>query len=742
MENKDSSINNTNKNDAESLLHIARSYYQDKKFEEAFLWYQKAMEMGHPDGMNGVGLCYYNGLGVSQSKEKGERYLRLAIENGSTKAMCNLASFIDSQESGDLYMKAANLGNSNAQLKIGHYYMQPQLYHTWQFCKQRDTIKAFDWFMKSALQGNRIAQYEVGLFFEKGIDPCVRNIEKSLIWFKKAADQHLKTAIFAIGRLYANGIDDLTPDYYTAFAYYKQAADAGLKDAQYRTGIALFYGKGVKEDKKEAYSYLLKAAEQGCPDAQYYVAVMLISGQGVEKNLDLAEKWLQENGISSSMEYESRKFDLLLYLDRDESDISITECTPIDLAFAQIDSSGVLYSQDGKKLLRYAIDDAYFDIDNGLFRQQTLTDYEIPSGVEIICDQAFEDCESIERIKIPNSVLNIGERAFYNCENLSVVQLSSTIKTLRDQTFYGCTSLREICLPASIEVIENSSLVGVRELTSESKRFVVIDSCLVDSNHNTLLHFNSGDWMHYTIPEGIRRIESYAFSMSLLFGVSIPDTIEEIGYNAFEFCNNLTDVEFCHYSLNPQLKKICCGAFHRCDNLEHIILPEGLEIIDTQAFSYCMNLKIVILPDSLVEIGNLAFVGSSLISITLPENLKYLGFNAFAGSKLVEITSNTPLFKVIGLSIYNAEGNKLLQYYGKDENYRVPTFVSEIGDFAFGYSYVLKCLEIPSNVIAVGKRILEQSYPKKIIIPILLLSAIKASIEESMYDRIQISEKL
>ena len=743
MEDFENIINQANLGDVESQLQLARFYYREKKYKDALRWYLKAKDAGHPDGMNGVGVCYFKGLGIEQDKAKGEYYLRLGVDNGSTKAMCNLANFIDSPESGELYMKAAKLGDEHAQLKIARHFMEPHL-TSWKITNTRDTNEAFHWFMKSALQGNKIAQYEVGLFFEKGVDPCIRNTEKALKWFEKSSAQGLTVATFSIGRLYANGIDDQYPDFKSAFLYYKQAADAGIVEAQYRTGLALFYGRGVSEDKYKAYDYLLKAAEQGHSDAQFYVALLLTTGQGVEKNMQLAKEWLTAKSSYPSVidNYELKKYDLLDYLNKDASEISITECTPIDLAFAKIDSFGVLYSQDGRKLLRYATEDTYFSLYFRGLKQQTLIDYEVPKGVEIICDEAFQECESLQCIKLSNSVLHIGERAFLDCENLSSVTLPSNIINLRTQTFYGCTSLREICLPASIETIEDDAIVGVGSLTSDSKKFVVKEGCLVDADDDTLIHFIYENKSYFEVPDSIRKIGSYAFSMCTLTKVYIPDTIEEIGVFAFEHCPFLEEVNFCHNSYRPKLRKIGLCAFHDCDSLNRIVLPEGLEIIDTQAFSYCRNLKIVILPDTLQKIGIHAFEGAPLHSITLPNNLKYLGNNAFAGSEFVAIKSESPLFLIKELSIYNAEGSKLLQYYGKDENYRIPDFVSEIGDFAFGYSYTLRCLVIPGTVKKIGTNILDQSYPHKIIIARGLLSTIKNSVDESMFDRIQISDNL
>ena len=49
-------------------------------------------------------------------------------------------------------------------------------------------------------------------------------------------------------------------------------------------------------------------------------------------------------------------------------------------------------------------------------------------------------------------------------------------------------------------------------------------------------------------------------------------------------------------------------AFSRCENLNHVVLPEGLEEIRAEAFENCENLLTLQIPDSVHEINPTAFV--------------------------------------------------------------------------------------------------------------------------------------
>ena len=81
-------------------------------------------------------------------------------------------------------------------------------------------------------------------------------------------------------------------------------------------------------------------------------------------------------------------------------------------------------------------------------------------------------------------------------------------------------------------------------------------------------------------------------------GEAIPDTVTEIGEEAY-----------------------CC-----CDELEEVVIPNTVKKIGKDAFRACQNLTNVVIPDSVIEIGSGAFDEcDSLIEIHLPASLRKLG---------------------------------------------------------------------------------------------------------------------
>lgn len=71
-------------------------------------------------------------------------------------------------------------------------------------------------------------------------------------------------------------------------------------------------------------------------------------------------------------------------------------------------------------------------------------------------------------------------------------------------------------------------------------------------------------------------------------------------------------------------------AFYGCTNLTSVTIPEGVTSIGGLAFNHCTSLTSVTLPDSVTTLeGNVFEMCYSLKSVTIPANLTSIGYNAF-----------------------------------------------------------------------------------------------------------------
>ena len=108
--------------------------------------------------------------------------------------------------------------------------------------------------------------------------------------------------------------------------------------------------------------------------------------------------------------------------------------------------------------------------------------------------------------------------------------------------------------------------------------------------------------------------------------VTLPDSVESIGWLSFSQCKNLETVE-----TGANLKTIGSSAFYDCEKLTSISLHNQLTTIRYEAFSRCTALKKIELPESLEKISDWAFEFSGLETVTLPSKVTEIGRSTFEG---------------------------------------------------------------------------------------------------------------
>lgn len=169
--------------------------------------------------------------------------------------------------------------------------------------------------------------------------------------------------------------------------------------------------------------------------------------------------------------------------------------------------------------------------------------------------------------------------------------------------------------------------------TSGSPTQLTIESSISDKGKN------------YTVT----KIAMWAFNnaRNTLTEVTLPNTVDEIGSQAFFNCSNLTKV------IIPEgVRKIGQAAFYGCSQLtsitipstitnmdtafsgntalSHVTLTNGISKISSSAFKGCTGLTEIKVPISMNEICSDAFNGcTSLKSVLLEKNINIINSNAF-----------------------------------------------------------------------------------------------------------------
>ena len=132
------------------------------------------------------------------------------------------------------------------------------------------------------------------------------------------------------------------------------------------------------------------------------------------------------------------------------------------------------------------------------------------------------------------------------------------------------------------------------------------------------------------------------------------------------------------------VQKIGYNAFGGCDEIESVIIPEGVKIIDDEAFLHCVNLKSVELPKSLEYIGDYSFCEcENLKSVVLYEGVKSIGNYSFSECKKLSTVQLSNGLESIGEYAFNECQNLI--------NIDIPKSVINIGEFAFYEGIQVKC---------------------------------------------------
>ncbi|MCX6926909.1 MAG: leucine-rich repeat domain-containing protein [Verrucomicrobia bacterium] len=184
------------------------------------------------------------------------------------------------------------------------------------------------------------------------------------------------------------------------------------------------------------------------------------------------------------------------------------------------------------------------------YNNSSLATIAIPNTVTSIGQGTFQYCSSLSSITIPTSVAGIGYQALYSCTSLTNITIGNGVTSIGDYALYGCSSLTGITIPNNVTNIGDHVFYGCTSMTAitvdaANPAYISVDGVLFDKNLTTLIQCPAGRPGSCLIPNGVTRIENWAYSYcTRMTSVTVPSSVASIGDGAFEMCTNLTGIYF------------------------------------------------------------------------------------------------------------------------------------------------------------------------------------------------------
>ena len=203
------------------------------------------------------------------------------------------------------------------------------------------------------------------------------------------------------------------------------------------------------------------------------------------------------------------------------------------------------------------------------------------TGLSSLPEQAFIGCGNLQEIILPEGIASIGNFAFSVCDALESVSLPASVTSIGRDAFDSLNL-------SSINVVQGNAL------------YSSVDGVLFSKDKKTLIFCPRGKSGSFAIPSGVKVIGQFAFrECSNLTSLVIPDGVEKI--EAYAFWNL------------------------RIASLE---LPDSVTVIEEYAFNNC-SLNNLTLSSNLTKIGNYAFYGTNVESVVIPASVNTMGQYVF-----------------------------------------------------------------------------------------------------------------
>ena len=229
--------------------------------------------------------------------------------------------------------------------------------------------------------------------------------------------------------------------------------------------------------------------------------------------------------------------------------------------------------------------------------------------------------------EIPDFITEISNNAFNDCVWLESIDFcNSGVKVIPSRLFYNLTNLKKVKLSNKIEMIESQAFynTGIQEILFPDSLKEIGTEAFKNNRQLTNVCFGENS--------RIQKIKNESFMDTNIKLFHAPDSLERIYSKAFYHCHNLEEVY-----LGKGIIHISHEVFSYCNSLKKVEINKEapLKSISKLLFFSCNSLEEVILNQNVDTVNEYALFGcKSLSKIIGIEDVKLLHYTALKGTPL------------------------------------------------------------------------------------------------------------
>ena len=323
----------------------------------------------------------------------------------------------------------------------------------------------------------------------------------------------------------------------------------------------------------------------------------------------------------------------------------------------------------------------------------SLTDVSLPDSIDSIEESTFSHCKKLKNVVLPQFISELGDNAFSYCDSLTAIVIPDGCSSIGMSCFEYCDNLTDIYVPASVSFIEydafntlNENTVIHTEQGSDAEEFAAENGIKCDykpapdpnrpmkpakagkvssskasgsapdkdavaepvdpapkpsAPKAAFTGFIEGaKGKRIRVENGIAILDQTdiknnkrnfgdIFSENDIEEVILEDGIKTLPGNCFSSCHGLKRIR-----IPGSVKTVGDWAFDHCDSLEEVRLEYGISKIGFGCFESCRSLKRIRIPGSVDAVAiNLFKDCTGLEEVILEDGVKNLLSEAFSGCK-------------------------------------------------------------------------------------------------------------